>query len=100
MTYEIHWLRRASNELDAIFQFYSEFASQQVAKRRIGKIIHAIDNLHSMPFLGVQDEEFTEIRAYRYLIVLTYKVYYFIENDNVFIASIWDCRQGGKAFYH
>ena len=51
-----------------------------------------------MPFLGVQDEDFTEIRAYRYLVVLTYKVYYFIEDNHVYIASIWDCRQGGKAF--
>ena len=98
MVCEIHWLRRASNELDEIFQFYSEFASPQVARRRIDKIIHAIGNLHTMPFLGVQDEDFTEIRAYRYLVVLTYKVYYFIEDDYVYIASIWDCRQGGKAF--
>ena len=51
-----------------------------------------------MPYLGKQDEEFTEIRAYRYLIVLTYKVYYFIEDEDIFIASIWDCRRGGKAF--
>jgi len=98
MACELHWLRRASNELDAIYQFYSEFASPLVAKRRVGKIIHAIGNLQTMPYLGRQDEEFTDIRAYRYLIVLTYKVYYFIENEDVFIASIWDCRQGGKAF--
>ena len=98
MACEIHWLRRASNELDDIFQFYSEFASPLVAQRRIGKIVHAVGNLRTMPFLGMQDEEFTDIRAYRYLIVLTYKVYYFVENNNVYIASIWDCRQGGKAF--
>lgn len=98
MAYKIHWLRRASNELDEIFQFYSEFASPQVATRRVGKIIHAIGNLQTMPYLGRQDEEFTEIRAYRYLIVLSYKVYYFIEDGGVYIASIWDCRQGGGAF--
>lgn len=98
MAYNIHWLRRASNELDDIFHFYSEFVSPQVAKRRAGKIIQAISNLHTMPYLGRQDEEFTEIRTYRYLIVLTYKVYYFIEEENIYIASIWDCRQGGKAF--
>ena len=98
MACEIRWLRRASNELDAIFQFYSEFASRQVAQRRLGKILHSIGNLHEMPYIGMQDEEFTEIKAYRYLIVLTYKVYYFVEDNNVYIASIWDCRQGGKAF--
>ena len=98
MAFEIHWLRRASNELDAIHQFYSEFASKQVAKRRIGIIIHSVDLLQTMPYLGRMDEEFTHIRSYRYLIVLTYKVYYFVEDDGVYIASIWDCRQGGAAF--
>ena len=98
MAFEIHWLRRASNELDAIHQFYSEFASEQVAKRRIGIIIHSVDLLKTMPYLGRMDEDFTHIRSYRYLIVLTYKVYYFVEDDGVYIASIWDCRQGGAAF--
>ena len=98
MAFEIHWLRRASNELDAIHQFYTEFASEQVAKRRIGKIIHSVDLLQTMPYLGRMDEDFTHIRSYRYLIVLTYKVYYFVEDDGVYIASIWDCRQGGAAF--
>ena len=99
MAFEIHWLRRASNELDAIHQFYSEFASEQVAKRRIGIIIHSVDLLQTMPYyLGRMDEDFTHIRSYRYLIVLTYKVYYFVEDDGVYIASIWDCRQGGAAF--
>lgn len=98
MVYEIHWLRRASNELDAIYQFYGEFASEQVAKRRVGTIIHSVDLLQNMPCLGRKDEDFTHIREYRYVVVLTYKVYYFIEDGGVYIASIWDCRQGGRTF--
>ena len=98
MACEIHWLRRASNELDAIYQFYCELASEKVAKRRIGKIIHSVDLLENMPFLGREDEDFVHIRPYRYVVVLTYKVYYFVEDGGVFIASIWDCRQGGTAF--
>ena len=98
MAYEIRWLRRASNELDAIYQFYCEFANEQVAKRRIGKIIHSIDLLQNMPYLGRQDEDFAHIRSYRYVVVLTYKVYYFVEDDGVYIASVWDCRQCGGAF--
>lgn len=99
MAYKLFWLRRASNELDEIYQFYSELANVQVAKRRIGKITEAVNHLQTMPYLGRKDEEFEHIRAYLYLIVLTYKVYYFIEDDGVYIASIWDCRQGGRAFY-
>lgn len=98
MAFEVHWLRRASNELDAIYQFYCQLASEKVARRRIGKIIHSVDSLDTMPYLGRKDEDFTHIRQYRYLVVSTYKVYYFIEDNSVFIASIWDCRQGGRAF--
>ena len=64
----------------------------------LGKIIHSADLHKTMPYLGRKDEDFTHIRPYRYLIVLTYKVYYFVEDDGVYIASIWDCRQGGAAF--
>ena len=51
-----------------------------------------------MPNLGRKDENFQHIRTYRFLIVLTYKVYYFIEDNDIYIASIWDCRQGGSTF--
>lgn len=96
--YKIHWLRRASTEIETIYRFYSEFASELVAKRRVGKIIHSVDFLKTMPYLGRKDEDFTHIREYRYLVVLSYKIYYFVENGCVYIASIWDCRQGGGAF--
>lgn len=98
MEYEIHWLRRASTEIETIYRFYKHFASDIVAKRRISKIIHSVDYLKKMPYLGRKDEDFINIREYRYLVVLTYKIYYFIENDKVYIASIWDCRQGSNAF--
>ena len=51
-----------------------------------------------MPNLGRKDENFQHIRAYHFLIVLTYKVYYFIEDNDVYIASIWDCRLGSSTF--
>lgn len=98
MGYEIHWLRRASVDLDSIYQFYKQLASEEVAVSRIGVIIRCVGLLETMPFLGREDEDFTHIRAYRYMVVLTYKVYYFVEKNNIYIASIWDCRQGGKTF--
>lgn len=97
MAYKIHWLRRASNELSDIYKFYYRFASEQVAIRRISSIVHCVGHLEIMPYLGKEDEEFDLIRSYRYLVVLSYKIYYFIENDGIYIASIWDCRQGGGA---
>ena len=95
---EIHWLRRASKELDSIYQFYSRLANEEVAVRRVGMIVHCVGLLETMPFIGRADKEYSHIRAYRFLVVLSYKIYYFIENDEIYIASIWDCRQGDGVF--
>lgn len=96
MVFKIHWLRQASNDIDAIFQFYCQFASKQVAQRRIGKIIRCVEALEKMPYLGRIDEEFTSGLCYRYLVVLSYRVYYFVESDGVYIASVWDCRKAKR----
>ena len=45
--YKIHWLRRASIELETIYRFYGHFASELVAKRRVGKIIHSVGLLEN-----------------------------------------------------
>jgi hypothetical protein len=29
---------------------------------------------------------------------MDYRIYYFVEEQMVFIAAIWDCRQGGDVF--
>ena len=95
--YKIHWLRRASIELETIYRFYGQpFHILLVVAN--GKIIHSVGLLGKMPCLGKKDKDFTHIREYRYLVVLSYKIYYFIETDNVYIASIWDCRQGRSVF--
>ena len=96
--YEIIWLKRSSTEIETIYSFYKHFASEVVAKRRIGIIIHSVDILKKMPYIGKKDEDFTHIREYRFVVVLAYKIYYFIENNKVYISSIWDCRQGNGAF--
>ena len=90
MVFKIHWLRQASNDIDAIFQFYTQFASKHVAQRRVGMIVRSVESLEKMPYLGRIDEEFSRGLCYRYLVVLTYRVYYFVEGDGVYIASVWD----------
>ena len=73
-------------------------AGEGVAKRRLAKILHATDSIEFMPNIGPIDEEFPHTPSYRYLVVLDYGIYYFVEEPNVYIAAIWDCRQGGKVF--
>ena len=48
--------------------------------------------------LNTVDENFQHTPSYRYLVVLDYRIYYFTEDQTVYIAAIWDCRQGGRVF--
>ena len=98
MAYKNHWLLRAAKDFDNIYQYYKQVAGEGVAKRRLSKILQATDAIVFMPNLGPIDNEFPHTPSYHYLVVLDYKIYYFVEEQTVFIAAIRDCRQGGKVF--
>ena len=98
MDCEIRWLRRASNELTEIYNYYRFVAGSKVATKRLGIISQAVLRLKTMPNLGVLDEEFAHEPCYRHLTVLDYKIYYFVEDNIIYVASIWDCRHGHEAF--
>jgi plasmid stabilization system protein ParE len=98
MAYKVHWLRRAEIDFDAIYLFYRQLAGEDVAKRRLSKILDATDVIRYMPNIGPLDEDYHHTPTFRYLTVLDYRIYYFIEEDIINIAAIWDCRQGGRIF--
>lgn len=100
MTCKIHWLQRAAKDFDDIYLYYKQVAGVSVAKRRMSKILQATTNLEAMPNIGPLDEDFKHTPSYRYLLVSDYRIYYFIEGQTIYIAAIWDCRQGGKVFKH
>ncbi len=98
MAYKNHWLRRAAIDFDNIYQYYRQAAGEGVAKRRLAKILQATESIEFMPLIGPIDNEFPHTPSYRYLVVMDYRIYYFVEEPNVYIAAIWDCRQGGNVF--
>lgn len=98
MAYKNHWLQRAAKDFDDIYQYYKKVAGEGVAKRRLAKILQATSSIEFMPNIGPLDNEFPHTPSYHYLVVMDYKIYYFVEEQAVFIAAIWDCRQGGKVF--
>ncbi len=98
MAYSVHWLRRAEKDLDAIYLFYCQMASEHVAKKRLSKILDTTEIVGYMPNIGQLDESYNHTPTYRYITVLDYRIYYFAEEDVVNIAAIWDCRQGGRVF--
>ena len=98
MAYRNHWLRRAEKDIDDIYHYYRRHASEEVAKRRLEKILQTAEKIESMPNIGVLDDEFPHTPSYRHITVLDYRIYYFVEEDVVNIAAIWDCRQGSDVF--
>ena len=98
MVYRSHWLRRAEKDFDDRYLYYKRHASEEVAKRRLEKILQTAEKIECMANIGVLDDEFPHTPSYRHITVLDYRIYYFVEEDVVNIAAIWDCRQGGDVF--
>ena len=98
MAYKVHWLRRAEKDFDAIYLFYLQMAGERVAKKRMSKILDITEAIGFMPNIGRMDEDYNHTPTYRFITASDYRVYFFIEEEVVNIAAIWDCRQGGRVF--
>lgn len=96
MSFQIIWSDQAENELDKIFEYYSENASVRVAKNIVQKIIAEPNKLLLNPEIS-QREEFLLDREkeYRYLICKNYKLIYSIDTKakSIKIADVFDSRQ-------
>ena len=94
--FEIIWSDHAENELDKIFEQYSEFASVRVAKNLIQKIIEEPNKLLSNPEISQREELLLDREnEYRYLVCKNYKIIYSIDTKAKFIkiADVFDSRQ-------
>ncbi len=91
---KIKWFPAASRSLDEVFEFL-EAMSPVAAVKTYNNILDDIKRLESMPlmaplepWLDEEPERFRSLVACR-----RYKVIYYVEDDTVFVADIWDCRQ-------
>jgi plasmid stabilization system protein ParE len=91
---DIIWLPFAERVLDEIFQFY-RFKSQIVARKMIADIKQATRPLAEFPEVGTVEQSLSDFpETFRYVLVRhIYKIIYFIEENHIYIADIWDCRR-------
>ena len=94
MALTVYWTDFAIEQLEIIFDFYNTEANLNVAQKIVNSIIDKTIILEKQPTVG-QHEELLKKRKnqYRYLIEENYKIIYWIENDFVKIATVFDCRQ-------
>ncbi len=93
MDYKILWHLRARGDLRQLYKYLSG-KNKSAANKIVSKIITRINLLITNPYLAAIDPLLTDMaKTYRSLVVGNYKVEYVIENMDIVIVYIWDCRR-------
>lgn len=97
----LKWSSRAKKDLRIIYKWYTKQAGEKIANRIVGDIRSAACLLTTHPHLGYFEpmlEEFPQ--NFRTLVdVPNYKIVYWVENDIVKVATVFDCRQRPGKIY-
>ena len=87
---KIIWSHRANIKLYKFLEFYIERnKSKTYSVKLYNKFNKELKLLHKHPEIGIK----TELDAVRGLIVGDYILYYEIDNENIMVHTVWDCRQ-------
>ncbi|HED06727.1 MAG TPA: type II toxin-antitoxin system RelE/ParE family toxin [Ignavibacteria bacterium] len=94
MDLKVFWTDTALEQLENIFDYYKVNVSINIAKKIIKQIVNKTIQLEKTPRIG-QKEPLLESRKneYRYLVIDNYKIIYWIDNNFVKIATVFDTRQ-------
>ena len=96
MDLEVIWSKFAEKQLDKIFEYYEENASERVAIEMIEGLLNEPDRLKRNPFIGQKELLLQERKiSYRYLVFKNYKIIYSVEEENGFIkiADVFGTKQ-------
>lgn len=89
-----YWTNKAKNDLKEIAKYLKKEASKDIASKQSKNIKYYANLLGENPLLGFKEPLLeSEPEGFRSLIHEYYKIVYYIENDSVYIARIFDCRQ-------
>lgn len=99
---ELRLSPRAKKDLRKIYMWYKEQANEKVAKAINNSIKSSIKLLSTHPNLGhIEPDLETFPQSFRTCIdVPNYKIVYWMEDDTVKIATIFDCRQRPEYLVH
>ncbi len=91
---KIIWLPLATRHLDDVFDFLYE-RNPVAAVNRYNEILDRAEKLSASPLVAsVELLLEKEPEMFRSLVILRrYKAIYFIEDETIKIADIWDCRR-------
>lgn len=89
----------AEEDLEGVYQFYVNSKSVKAANKVYNEILDAADLLADFPQMAPIEYDLSDDgEEYRALVVKKhFKIVYYTENDAVYIAAVWDCRQNPQA---
>ena len=94
MEIKVFWTETALNNLEDIFEYYKYKASVRVAMKLVKGLVKSTLKLQESPQIGRKEELLSDRKfEYRFLVVGNYKIIYWIENNYIKIATVFDCRQ-------
>jgi len=96
MQLEVIWSKFAENQLDEIFEYYEENASERVAIEMVIGLLNEPERLKKDPFIGEKEELLKERKtSYRYLVFKSYKIIYSVDEENnlIKIADVFPTKQ-------
>lgn len=98
---KIQWSRLAERQLKEIFDYYSREATPRIAEIIVNDLIRKVSVLKQNPLVGMREELLRNYpEEYRYLVVRNYKIIYWKSQDNIIVATVFDCRQNPKKIKH
>ena len=91
---KVIWQPKALENIHAIYDYYYEYVSPQVAHDLLNDLLSAPDVLETYPEVGGVEPALTGLEyEFRYLVVRkSWKIMYFVLNDTCYIAFVWDTR--------
>jgi len=94
MGLKIFWTDSARLQLEDIFKYYHENAGLKITQKLKNQIYNRTNQLEAFPESGPREPLLSARRFdYRYLIEGNYKIIYWVDNQNIKIAAVFDCRQ-------
>ena len=99
MEIKVFWTETALNNLEDIFEYYKHKASGQIARKLVKGLVKSTIQIQNSPNIGKKEELLADRKfEYRFLVVGNYKIIYWIEDNYIKIATIFDCRQNPEKF--
>lgn len=94
MEVKVLWTETALNNLEDIFEFYKYKESVSIARNLVKEIVQSTLRLQKSPYIGRKENLLAQRKhEYRFILERNYKIIYWIEDNYIKIAAIFDSRQ-------